>query len=127
MVCNLSKKDQNMMYVFTGSRNWEDKRLVRECLCALSKDSVIVQGGAVGLDQMVALTAKALGFRDIRTFLPEWDKYGKPAGMVRNREMIELKPDWVFAFWRNRSKGTGNTIKLAIDAEIPITIYSKNS
>jgi hypothetical protein len=45
-------------------------------------------------------------------FKPDWNKYGKSAGFVRNKLIIE-NADIVFAFWDGESKGTLISINIA--------------
>jgi hypothetical protein len=54
------------------------------------KDSKITvyQGGAFGADRVCDKIAKELGLPTM-TFLPEWDRLGKRAGMVRNATMLD--------------------------------------
>ena len=72
---------------------------------------LIVSGGAIGVDTLAEKYAKE---KNIPTFIikPEWDKYGKSAGFVRNRKIIE-SADLVIAFWDGKSKGTQNSLDIA--------------
>ena len=58
-------------------------------------------------------------------FLPDWDKYGKSAGFIRNKLIIN-EADMVVAFWDGKSKGTKNSIDLAINAGKPVDIYIRS-
>jgi ABC-type Fe3+-hydroxamate transport system substrate-binding protein len=49
----------------------------------------------------------------------EWEKYGKRAGPVRNRQMLELKPDGVVAF-DTGGPGTRDMITAAQEAGVPV-------
>ena len=42
---------------------------------------------------------------------PDWDKYGKSAGYIRNTEMAEAG-DILVAFWDGKSKGTEHMINI---------------
>jgi len=48
----------------------------------------------------------------------EWEKHGKRAGPIRNRQMLELKPDGVVAFPGDR--GTRDMITAAQEAGVPV-------
>ena len=54
----------------------------------------------------------ALNGFEVEIFLPEWKKYGRAAGPVRNKEMVN-SADLVIAFWDGKSKGTKSLIKYA--------------
>lgn len=64
----------------------------------------LVSGGARGVDTVAREYAKSAGL-PITEFLPEYDKYGKGAPLVRNVSIIEYA-DIVLAFWDGKSRGT---------------------
>lgn len=101
-----------MNYLFTGSRKWKNEDRIREELKKLKKGDLIIHGGARGTDSIVEKNAKELGIRTI-VFRPEWERYGKVAALIRNKEMIEQNPDMVIAFIKGESRGTRHTIELA--------------
>jgi tyrosyl-tRNA synthetase len=45
----------------------------------------------------------------IKIYKPDWEKYGKAAGVIRNEDIINYS-DRVIAFWDGKSKGTKNSI-----------------
>lgn len=55
----------------------------------------------------------------------DWRKYGKAAGYIRNKEMVDLGADIVLAFQKNKSKGTQHTIDLALAAGITVALFSE--
>lgn len=58
-------------------------------------------------------------------FLAEWDKYGRAAGPIRNKQMLlyvlEAKP-LVIAFWDGISRGTKNMVSQAEKADVEVRI-----
>lgn len=56
----------------------------------------------------------------------DWDRYGKGAGPLRNREMVDLGADLVLAFPlpgpRNLSRGTWDCIDAAAAHGIPVEV-----
>ena len=71
----------------------------------------IISGGAYGADKLAEIYAKKYGYKMIIHY-PEWDKYGKSAGYIRNKLIIN-DSDIIIAFWDNKSKGTKLSIDLA--------------
>ena len=64
----------------------------------------IISGGAVGIDKCAADYAAKKGI-ELEEFLPDYEKYGKAAPIVRNK-LIADASDLVIAFWDGCSKGT---------------------
>ena len=71
----------------------------------------IVSGGARGADTLAEKFANEFGFKTI-IFKPDWNLYGRSAGFIRNRKIVE-NCDILFAFQINKSKGTQHSINLA--------------
>lgn len=102
-------------YLICGSRNFENPFMasiwidahVRNLVPAGSK---VIHGGARGADRMAAESAERNGCDVAPPFLPDWDSHGKKAGIMRNLEMLDQKPDAVIAFWNGKSPGTKHTI-----------------
>ena len=58
---------------------------------------------------------------------PNWEKFGKAAGAIRNQEMLDFgKPNLVVAFHNDisSSKGTANMVKIAKKAGIPTFVVA---
>ncbi len=103
-----------MKILICGDRNWSNYWVIYDVLSKLDRTSLIIHGAAKGADTIAGTIAGALNF----TVLPvpaEWDKYGKAAGPIRNKKMLDMKPDLVIAFHNNleESRGTKNTIEQA--------------
>ena len=105
-----------------GSRDYQHLDRVRAYVESLPPDTVIVSGGARGVDREAEVTAKRCGLKVI-VFYANWDKYGKSAGMKRN-QLIVNESDQVVAFWDGKSPGTKNTIDRAKRANKPIQIIN---
>ncbi len=69
----------------------------------------IVSGGARGVDTSARYYAQKNGLK-LTEFLPDYDKYGKIAPLVRNLEIIDYA-DEVYAFWDGASRGTKYVIE----------------
>lgn len=57
----------------------------------------------------------------VKRFDADWDKHGKAAGPIRNREMIN-EADELISFWDGESRGTKGTIDMANEKGIQVTI-----
>ena len=84
----------------------------------LPTDITIIEGGAKGADSAAADFALC-AFCKLEEYNAEWDKYGKAAGFLRNKAMLdEGKPDLVVAF--PGGKGTANMVSLAEAAGVEV-------
>lgn len=96
-----------------GSRNFYDYNIVKIKLDRIHLKhpiTCIVSGGAKGADSFGERWATENNInKDI--YLPDWNKYGKRAGFIRN-ETIIVNSDAVIAFWDGKSKGTMNSLDL---------------
>lgn len=108
----------------TGGRDYPDKQRVYDALDAASKyygDNVFLAiGDATGADRHAwewAIDRKV----PYRRFHAEWDKYGKMAGPIRNRDMLNSGVDVLVAFPGGR--GTAGCIKEAERRMIPVRIF----
>lgn len=72
----------------------------------------VICGGADGADRLGKDFAEANGI-PIRMFTPNWDKYGKKAGVLRNVQMAN-HADALIAVWDGKSKGTKHMIEIAL-------------
>lgn len=113
-----------MKIAIVGSRNYPDLNAVMAYVNSLPKDTIVVSGGAKGVDSVAEYTARMRGLQ-VEIYKPDWDKYGKSAGFRRNADIVNAA-DHLTAFWYNMSKGTANSIELADKRGIPTTIYVTN-
>ena len=77
----------------------------------VSNAEEIVSGGAKGVDSCAAEYARENGIR-LTEFLPQYERYGRAAPIVRNKEIVDYS-DKIIAFWNGSSKGTLSVIKYA--------------
>ncbi len=77
----------------------------------ISDGDEIVSGGAVGVDSCAAEYAKKKGLK-LTVFLPQYDRYGRAAPIVRNKKIVDYA-DKIVALWDGKSKGTLSVIKYA--------------
>ena len=103
-----------MNLAIVGSRNFTDYPL----FCQLLEDAIqdikvhtVISGGARGVDTMAEQWANDNKRRFV-VHLPQWNRYGKSAGPIRNRKIIQ-DSDQVIAFWDGESRGTQSSIQIA--------------
>ncbi len=94
-----------MKVAVIGSRTVSVENL-GEYLC--EECTEIVSGGAKGVDMCAADYAKEKSLK-LTEFLPEYEKYGRAAPIVRNKLIVEYA-DMVLAFWDGKSRGTLSVI-----------------
>ncbi len=86
----------------------------------------LVSGHARGADSLAEKYAAENGLR-VKVFPAEWQKYGRAAGPIRNKAMLEYAMEdtpVVAAFWDGKSRGTGNMLKLAEKAGVECHVFS---
>lgn len=112
-----------MQVLICGDRNWARVDVIRAYVETLLRDTIIIEGNARGADKIAGAVAKELGMR-VRVFPAEWDRYGKGAGPIRNKQMLDEKPDLVVAFHDDieHSIGTKNCITQAKKMGIPFEV-----
>lgn len=99
-----------MKLAVIGSRSFSDYGLLKDTLDAYDID-IIISGGARGADNLAEVYAHQNSIPK-RIFLPDWGAYGRAAGMIRNKDIVE-NCDMLIAFWDGESRGTYNSIQLA--------------
>lgn len=111
--------------IVAGGRDFDDYELLSRTLKEYTdkfgpeakERIVIISGQAMGADTMGIEFACDNGFRP-RLFPADWDKHGKSAGYIRNRQMAIHAAGAgdrgvLFAFWDGKSRGTKHMIDLA--------------
>lgn len=117
-----------MRILITGSRTWTDKvtiaRAIRQAWIDAGKPFrvTVVHGGARGADYIAGVYAKRLNF-DVEVHNAQWQSFGKMAGYLRNREMVNAGADICLAFIKDESKGATMCAELAEKTGIPTKIW----
>lgn len=84
----------------------------------------IVSGHAKGADAFGEDYAKQHSL-PLQIFPAEWNRYGRAAGPIRNRAMLQYaleKKPLIIAFWNGTSRGTKNMISQAEKAGAEVKI-----
>lgn len=112
-----------MRILVTGDRNWSDRDAIERALRRCPDGPhILVHGAARGADRIAAEVAQALGWA-VEAFPANWEKHGKAAGPIRNRQMLnEGTPQLVIAFHNDlaNSKGTADMVRVAEKAGVPV-------
>lgn len=106
-----------MKIAIVGSRSFQDYKLLIRTMNNYTP-TAIVSGGAKGTDTLAERYAREIGVNCI-VFKPNWKQYGRAAGPVRNKQIVEAA-DLIIAFWDGKSRGTFSTISLARKAGKPV-------
>ncbi len=81
----------------------------------------IISGGAKGIDKCARNYAfeRHIGMLEI---LPEYDRYGRRAPLMRNDWIISLS-DMIYIFWDGKSRGTAYVIKKCAEIKKPHRVF----
>lgn len=120
-----SNSDDNMFRVIiAGSRSFANYEMLKvnmnRLLQNISDEISIVCGTARGADRLGEKYAKENGFH-VAYFPADWERYGKAAGYIRNREMAQ-NADALVAFWDGESRGTKSMIDLAKEYDLAVRV-----
>ncbi len=114
--------------IICGDRNWTGRRTIYWFMEKLPSDVRIITGGAKGADAIAENIRVSLDL-DGKVYPANWTMFGKAAGPIRNRRMIEDEsPYLVVGFHDNisRSRGTKNMLLLAKKRKIRYQVRKMN-
>ena len=120
-------KKKSFKIIIAGSRGFDNysylKRRMNLLLHEKTKthEIIIVSGGAKGADSLGEKYARLKGY-EVERFIPDWGKYGKPAGPIRNSEMAKYA-DAAVVFWDGKSTGSNDMINKMRNLEKPLKVY----
>lgn len=109
-----------MKIAIVGSREYPNLEEVRKYIRTLPRDTIIVSGGAKGVDRTAAEEARKRGLGVVE-YLADWDTFGKSAGLIRNQTIVD-SCDELVAFWDGKSRGTVDSIRKAQNQKKPVWI-----
>lgn len=112
-----------MKIAVVGSREYPKLEEVRQFVFEQPRTTVIVSGGALGVDKVAVESARDYGM-PYEVHLPDWNKHGRKAGIVRNRAIVDSSVE-VVAFWDGKSKGTQFTIEYAKSQGKRVTVIGE--
>lgn len=117
-----------MNLAIVGSRTFNDYDKVKDFINRWKSYynitiDCIISGGAKGADKLGEQYANEYDI-PVKLFIPDWDKYGKSAGFIRNKDIIS-NCDVCFAFWDGSSRGTKHDFELCKQMNKDCYIYNK--
>lgn len=130
----LAGREEMFKVLVCGDRNWTDSELIRTRLAKLVQSAevgtqalLLIHGAARGADSIAGTIARAWAETmpiNISEFPANWGLYGRAAGPIRNREMLQMRPDLVLAFHDDieSSRGTKNMVAIARKTGVPVEV-----
>jgi predicted Rossmann fold nucleotide-binding protein DprA/Smf involved in DNA uptake len=104
-----------------GSREHTNEKQVRAYVRTLEPGTVVVSGGAKGVDSWAVGEAEKLGLETV-VFHPDRKAHKHRAALMRNH-LIVRHADRVVAFWDGKSTGTMYTVRIARAAGKPVEVF----
>lgn len=109
-----------MRLAVIGSRNNIPAQVVIDYIHTLPADTVIISGGARGVDTWAKLSAQTCNLEYIE-FPADWS-LGQIAGHLRNQQIVDAA-DQMVAFWDGSSPGTADAISRMLEADKPVRVF----
>ncbi len=119
-------KTKRYRLIIAGSRDFNDYSLLPKhldtLLTTIELPVQIISGGARGADRLGERYAREHKLL-LRIIKPDWDRYGKSAGFLRNEKMAKFA-DGLMAFWDGNSRGTEHMIFRAEERGMDVWIIN---
>lgn len=112
--------------IVAGGRDFTDTECMETAIRGLANDVYthkaisIVSGMAKGADSLGYFFA-VRNHVAVYKFPANWNKHGRSAGMIRNKEMGDFA-DGLLAFWDGKSRGTKQMIEYMTALRKPVDI-----
>lgn len=112
-----------MRIIIAGTREMDYDTAHHAIIDALEKietdgPPTIVSGRGGSVDSAGEMIAKQRGW-EVRLFPADWDKHGKAAGPIRNKEMA-ANADALILVWNGRSRGSLSMLREARAAGLKV-------
>jgi len=116
-----------MRVIVAGGRDFNNLHHMLDVLDArVDWIDEVVCGGAKGAD-LVGEAWAVSNHIPVKRFDADWQRHGKSAGIIRNKEMGDYA-DALVAFWDGKSKGTSHMIDYANKIGLAVTVeHYKNA
>lgn len=110
-----------MKVAIVGSRSFDNYELLKHTIEKLHFSiTQIISGGAKGADSLAEQCAEEFNI-PIIIHKPDWAIYGKAAGIVRNKKIID-DCEYCLVFWDQKSYGTKSSIDYCVKAGKPLHV-----
>ena len=111
----------------SGSREWDQEHVLQMMIAQFwvryGDDLIVVHGDCPrGADRMAREFCERHGIKQEK-YPADWNRHGKAAGHIRNKVMVDTKPDFAVFFIRGESRGTKNCLEHVKKAGIPHATY----
>lgn len=111
-----------MRTIIAGSRAIHNYDLLKGYVAKAKVDvSVIISGGATGVDNLAIRYAKEHNI-PCEIYIPNWQTYGRGAGFIRNQKMAN-KAEALIAIWDGMSRGTSHMINIARGMNLMVVVF----
>jgi len=125
-IINENKTNDEMKVAIVGSRSINDQMFVEylfRCFTYIfGKPTKIISGGARGIDTFAEDFANDFNI-DLQVFKPDWAKYGRKAGFIRNEDIIK-NCDICLAIWDGESHGTKHDLELCEQYKKDLVLFN---
>lgn len=121
-VAPLSLFDQPLRVAVVGSRDYPDLGAVRRYVRTLAPGTLVVSGGARGVDRTAEEEARACGLPEPVIHKPEWGRYGSLRAPRERNKLIARGCDMMVAFWDGKSTGTQHALECARALGKPVEV-----
>ncbi len=118
-----------MKVLVCGDRDYDSPKWLWAQMDKLHADygfDTLIHGCARGADTMAGEWAEEIEI-GVQKFPAQWSKFGRAAGPIRNRQMLDEKPSLVVAFHDNlkESKGTKDCVEEARRRGIKVVVRKR--
>lgn len=123
-----------MRILVSGARGWANAPLIEQNLVFYAGQDkngstglpVLIHGACPkGADKLANDIAEKLGW-EIERYPADWDRLGKKAGVLRNEDMVDTRPDLVLAFPLPEGTGTQHCIGYAVKKGCHVVVVDPN-
>lgn len=114
-----------MRIIVCGSRGIDDTDYVSKCMEYIREfdNPTIITGGAKGVDTIAHNLAYIMGYNR-EVYPANWKEYGRSAGMIRNKQMLDTGCDLVIAVYdKVKTIGTSNMTNIARRKGVPVVEF----
>ncbi len=116
-----------MRVIIAGSRTFDSRQAdvlatIKELALTLSQPvTEVISGGAAGVDSLGEFWARWSHESPIpvRRFPADWEKFGRAAGAIRNKQMAE-NADALLLIWDGESRGSADMKRQATELGLEI-------